>query len=169
MSERITDKDLATKVARKRLSVLEMAEALGNVSEACRRSGMDRTSFYEWRRRFQTHGLEGMKDLPPITKSQPNATTPETEAVVVATVNLCPNNAQRPVSAQRSRARIGLSRRSPRSEDPGAWRLRRRIYRPGTLAAWGTACLRRTLLTHSLPEAAVRHPPMPDRCFICRQ
>ncbi len=70
MSERITDKDLATKVARKRLSVLEMAEALGNVSEACRRSGMDRTSFYEWRRRFQTHGLEGLKDLPPIMKSQ---------------------------------------------------------------------------------------------------
>ena len=83
MSERITDKDLATKVARKRLSVLEMAEALGNVSEACRRSGMDRTSFYEWRRRFQTHGLEGLKDLPPITKSQPNATTPETEAKII--------------------------------------------------------------------------------------
>jgi transposase InsO family protein len=83
MSERITDKDLATKVARRRLSVLEMAEALGNVSEACRRSGMDRTSFYEWRRRFQTHGLEGLKDLPPITKSQPNATTPETEAKII--------------------------------------------------------------------------------------
>ena len=70
-------------MARKRLSVLEMSEALGNISEACRRGGMDRTSFYEWKRRFQTHGLEGLKDLPPIPKSQPNTTTPETEAKIL--------------------------------------------------------------------------------------
>src|SRR4028119_1723151 len=37
---------------------------------------MDRTSFYEWKRRFQTHGLEGLKDLPPVHKSHPQ-TTPE--------------------------------------------------------------------------------------------
>jgi transposase InsO family protein len=37
---------------------------------------MDRTSFYEWKRRFQTHGLAGLKDLPPIPKHHP-ATTPE--------------------------------------------------------------------------------------------
>lgn len=37
--ERITEKDPALKMARKRLSVLDLAEALGNVSEACRRSG----------------------------------------------------------------------------------------------------------------------------------
>ena len=76
-------KDPAVKVARQRLSVLEMAETLGNISEACRRGGMDRTSFYEWKRRFQTHGLEGLKDMPPIPKSQPNQTTPENEAKVL--------------------------------------------------------------------------------------
>lgn len=85
MNEKTVTKDAATKVARQRMSVLEMAEALGNVSEACRRGGMDRTSFYEWKRRFQTHGLEGLKDMPPIPKSQPNATTPETEAKVLQT------------------------------------------------------------------------------------
>jgi transposase InsO family protein len=37
---------------------------------------MDRTSFYEYKRRFQTHGLEGLKDLPPVHKSHPQ-TTPE--------------------------------------------------------------------------------------------
>ena len=83
MSEKITEKDTATKLARKRLSVLEMVEALGNISEACRRGGMDRTSFYELKRRFQAHGLEGLKDLPPIIKSQPNATAPETEAKIL--------------------------------------------------------------------------------------
>ena len=40
------------KLARGRLSVLELAEALGNVSEACRRRGISRTQFYEYKRRF---------------------------------------------------------------------------------------------------------------------
>ena len=73
---KVTAKDPATKLAHQRLSVLQLAEALGSVSEACRRSGMDRTSFYEWKRRFQTHGLAGLKDLPPVHKSHPQ-TTPD--------------------------------------------------------------------------------------------
>jgi len=47
MASKVVEKDAAMKVARQRLSVLEMAETLGNISEACRRGGMDRTSFYE--------------------------------------------------------------------------------------------------------------------------
>lgn len=76
---RVTAKNPAEKLARKRLSVLQLAEQLGNVSEACRRGGLDRTSFYEWKRRFQTHGLEGLKDLPPIAKDHPQ-TTPAASA-----------------------------------------------------------------------------------------
>lgn len=38
------------KVARQRLSVLELAEALGNVAKACRRPGMTRTQSYEYKR-----------------------------------------------------------------------------------------------------------------------
>jgi transposase InsO family protein len=82
--DKTTEKDASIKLARRRMNVIEMAEALGNISEACRRGGMDRTSFYEWKRRFQTHGLEGLKDLPPIPKSQPNTTSPENEAKVIA-------------------------------------------------------------------------------------
>jgi len=69
--------DPKEKVARQRLSVLQLAEALGNVSEACRQRGMTRTQFYEYKRRFQTHGLEGLKDLPPIHKTHPQTTPPE--------------------------------------------------------------------------------------------
>jgi len=65
------------KLAHHRLSILELAETLGNVSEACRRMKMDRTSFYEFKRRFQTHGLAGLKDLPPIPRSHPQTTPPE--------------------------------------------------------------------------------------------
>lgn len=72
------------KIARQRLSVLELAEALGNVSEACRHRGMTRTQFYEYKRRFQTHGLAGLKDLPPIHKTHPQATAPEVVARILA-------------------------------------------------------------------------------------
>jgi transposase InsO family protein len=66
-----------TKIARQRLSVLELANALGNVSEACRRRGISRTTFYEYKQRFEESGLEGLKDLPPIPKSHPFTTPPE--------------------------------------------------------------------------------------------
>jgi transposase InsO family protein len=60
--------------------VLELAERLGNVTEACRRGGIDRTSFSDWKRRFQLHGLDGLKDLPPIARSHPRTTPPEVVA-----------------------------------------------------------------------------------------
>lgn len=71
-------RDADTKLAQSRLSVLELAKELGNVAEACRQRGLDRTSFHEWKRRFQTQGFEGLKDLPPIHKSHPQTTPPET-------------------------------------------------------------------------------------------
>ena len=71
------------KVARQRLSVLELSQKLGNVSEACRRRGVTRTQFYEYKKRFETQGLEGLKDLPPIHKTHPQTTSPEVEARVV--------------------------------------------------------------------------------------
>jgi transposase InsO family protein len=77
-------RDADTKLAQSRLSVLELARELGNVAEACRQRGLDRTSFYEWKRRFQTRGFEGLKDLPPIHKSHPQATPPEIVARIRA-------------------------------------------------------------------------------------
>ncbi|MCX7830604.1 MAG: IS481 family transposase [Acidobacteria bacterium] len=65
------------KLVRQRLSVLQLAEVLGNVAEACRRRGMCRSQFYEFKRRFQTHGIEGLKDLPPIHKTHPQTTPKE--------------------------------------------------------------------------------------------
>lgn len=75
--------DPATKVARQKLSVLELAQALGNVSEACRQRGVSRTSFYEYKKRFEEAGLEGLKDLPPIVKSHPFTTPAETVERIV--------------------------------------------------------------------------------------
>ena len=76
-ADRLTAEDPGTKLAHRRMQVLELARELGNVSEACRRSGMDRTSFYAWKQRYELHGLEGLKDLPPVHKSHPQTTRPE--------------------------------------------------------------------------------------------
>lgn len=65
------------KIIQQKMSVLELGQALGNIAEACRRRGVSRTQFYEWKRRFQTHGMEGLKDLPPIVKNHPFTTPPE--------------------------------------------------------------------------------------------
>ena len=46
-ARKVTAKDPGEKLAHRRLTVLELAERLGNVSEACRRGGIDRTSFYD--------------------------------------------------------------------------------------------------------------------------
>ena len=58
-ARKVTAKDANEKLAHRRLTVLELAERLGNVSEACRRGGIDRTSFYDWKRRFQLEGRTG--------------------------------------------------------------------------------------------------------------
>jgi transposase InsO family protein len=76
--------DAETKLAYHRLSVLELAQSLDNVVAACHQRGMSRTQFYEYKRRFQTHGLEGLKDLPPIPKHHPWTTPPETVDKILA-------------------------------------------------------------------------------------
>src|SRR6201984_834220 len=50
------------KVARRKLSLLELASDLGNVSKACRVMGYSRQQFYEIRRNFQTYGADGLLD-----------------------------------------------------------------------------------------------------------
>src|SRR4030042_1811391 len=72
------------KLAHQRLSVLQLAEVLGNVTEACRQRDLSRTQFYEYKRRFQHDGREGLKSLPPIHKSHPFTTPPEMVDKIVA-------------------------------------------------------------------------------------
>ena len=53
---------LAQKAARRKLSLLQLASELDNVSKACRIMGYSREQFYEIRRNFQTFGAEGLID-----------------------------------------------------------------------------------------------------------
>lgn len=67
-----------TKLAQRRQRTLELAIELGDVTKACLLSGCHRSSFYEWKRRFELHGFEGLKNL-----SRSNRTHPQTTPDVV--------------------------------------------------------------------------------------
>jgi transposase InsO family protein len=72
------------KVARRKLSLLELAADLGNVSKACRVMGYSRQQFYEIRRNFQTFGAEGLIDrLPGAKGPHPNRVAAEIEAAIL--------------------------------------------------------------------------------------
>lgn len=101
--------DAVVKVANQRLRVLELAETLKNVSEACRRRGMSRSQFYEFKRRFQLHGLEGLKDLPPIHKSHPQATSSDLENRLLALSEESPSWGCKRLSAQLKLEGLSLS------------------------------------------------------------
>ena len=76
--------DPSEQQARKRLYLLELASKLGNVSEACRQSGVDRVSFYIWKKRFEERGLDGLKDLPHTSHSRPAAISLEIEKKILS-------------------------------------------------------------------------------------
>jgi transposase InsO family protein/transposase-like protein len=72
------------KVARRKLSLLELAQDMGNVSKACRMMGYSRQQFYEIRRNFQTYGAEGLIDrLPGAKGPHPNRVAAEVEAAIL--------------------------------------------------------------------------------------
>ena len=78
---RMTTKD---KVARRELSLLELAKDLSNVSRACKLMGYSRQQFYEIRRNFQTYGADGLIDgLPGAKGPHPNRVAAEIEVAIL--------------------------------------------------------------------------------------
>ena len=79
-----TDMTAENKVARRKLSLLELAQDLSNVSKACKIMGYSRQQFYEIRRNFQTYGSKGLIDrLPGAKNPHPNRVSQEVEAAVL--------------------------------------------------------------------------------------
>jgi transposase InsO family protein len=78
------NKTLTQKAARRKLNLLELANDLGNVSEACRRIGYSREQFYEIRRNYQTFGSQGLLDKIRGPKNpHPNRASEEQEKAVL--------------------------------------------------------------------------------------
>jgi transposase InsO family protein len=61
-------------IAHRRRQLLELADRLGNVSEACRQMGISRTRYYQWRRLADRYGLEALTPKGRRRPQLPNAT-----------------------------------------------------------------------------------------------
>jgi len=71
------------KLIRQKLSLLELGEFLNNVSQACKINGVSRQHFYDIKKTYEEHGLEGLKEK---TRRKPclkNRVAPEIEDAVV--------------------------------------------------------------------------------------
>ena len=71
------------KLIKSKLSILELGEYLKNVSQACKINGVSRQHFYDIKKAYEEHGLEGLKEK---TRRKPclkNRVAPEIEDAVV--------------------------------------------------------------------------------------
>ena len=97
------------KIAQRKMTLLQLAERLRNVSEACRRRGVSRSQFYEYKRAFQEEGLQGLIDRPPVPKSFPNETASDVKEKVITLSITHPSWGQTRVSDQLRLEGVSLS------------------------------------------------------------
>jgi transposase InsO family protein len=72
------------RIARQKLSLLQLATDLSNVSRACKALGYSRQQFYEIRRNFQTYGADGLLDrMPGARGPHPNRVAAEIETAIL--------------------------------------------------------------------------------------
>jgi transposase-like protein len=89
-------------VARAKLSLLDLAKDLDNVSKACKAMGYSRQQFYEIRRQFQTYGRRGLVErFPGARGPHPNRVAAEIEqAILDHTLDHRSHGAARPSEPQ---------------------------------------------------------------------
>jgi len=71
------------KLIKRKLSILELAEYLKNVSQACKINGVSRQHFYDIKKAYDEHGLEGLKEKSRRKPCIKNRVAPEVEEAVV--------------------------------------------------------------------------------------
>lgn len=71
------------KLIKRKLSILELAEYLKNVSQACKINGVSRQHFYDIQKAYDEHGIEGLKEKTRRKPCYKNRVAPEVEEAVV--------------------------------------------------------------------------------------
>ena len=101
---------LEDKVHAFRLHVLRRAEELGNVSAACRETGISRTMYYRWRKRFLMYGSDGLHPRRTAARpGRPPQLGPVKERKIIATALAWPTWGPKRLSLQLARQDCGIS------------------------------------------------------------
>ncbi len=62
---------------RRKIKILKFIETFGNVSRECKEFGIPRSSYYVWKKKYETGGEAELKRKKPIPKTHPNQTPRE--------------------------------------------------------------------------------------------
>jgi transposase InsO family protein len=106
-----------------RVRCLTLAEELGNVSAACRVMGIERSTFYRWKRKVDRWGLEALRVRERRRPRMPNQIGPHLEQRILAFALARPGLGPRRISAELGREKWGGIRIS----EHGVWRVLRRF------------------------------------------
>jgi transposase InsO family protein len=85
-------KDMTTqeKLIKRKQSLLELAEYLQNISQACKINGVSRQHFYDIKKTYEEQGLEGLREKSRRKPCLKNRVAPEIEEAVVSIANEYP-------------------------------------------------------------------------------
>jgi transposase len=72
-----------TKLIRKKQSIIELADFLKNISEACRINGCSRQHFYDIKKAYEENGLEGLREKSRRKPCIKNRVAPEVEEAIL--------------------------------------------------------------------------------------
>jgi len=106
-----------------RLRLFTLAEELGNVSAACRAMGVDRSTYYRWKRKVDRWGLEALQVRERRRPRMPNQLGPHLEQRIIAFALGHPGYGPRRISAELAREKWGGLKIS----EHGVWRVLVRV------------------------------------------
>ena len=106
-----------------RLRLFTLAEELQNVSEACRRMGVSRQTYYRLKHQTDRWGIEALRVRERRRPRQPNEIGPHLEQRIVAFSLAHPGMGPRRISAELAREKWG----GLRITEHGVWRVLRRV------------------------------------------
>ena len=90
-----------------RLRCLTLAEELSNVSAACRAMGIERSTYYRWKRKVDRFGMEALRVRERRRPRMPNQIGPHLEQRILAFALARPGLGPRRISAELRRPKWG--------------------------------------------------------------